>query len=1110
VNPSYFWILFGFIFCLSACVQKTESSLSYSSENFPEIDFTVNGGVSKVSDAQVLINIISRRTDLKSYSISSGSLCESNVWQELTNSIPFNLSIEDGGKNISIKVKTVFGFESRCVTKKIILDKTPSDILSVTPPNSGEYGVGQGLEFKVNLREKGNVIGLPRIKIRLGADIKYAEYITGSGTQTLVFRYSPVAGDEDWDGVEIVSPIEVTSAQVFDEPGNKLNLNFTLPDLSDVLVHTSPKAYAVFSSSLGSRVFDEFQGLLRFNKIVSNLDKTKFIVTNGEVTSLMSTKDASSYSLYVKPTSTGEVKILLPADAVQDAQQLGNLASSELKVQYEMPNELSVSNEIEIVSEGNSSTLQRFLITLNGTKPYATEVTYAVLKSSTAVYGRDHDLPLSGAIVIPANTSSVFLSYRVFGNTISEPDRVLGIQILKTSSYGVQVSKNQQAYQIIKDDDSSPKSFFAVAAGAAGERDSHSCAISNLGVLTCWGSNLNGQLGNGTNLDSSSLPLFVDLGTSYSAISAGGGFTCGITTGKDLKCWGKNNWGQTGDFSPTKFSPTLTDSESKYKSISAGFEHACGITEVGSLRCWGRNTHKQLGRATTLESDGPGAVDSGTSYISVAAGGYHTCGITTNNDLKCWGSRKGGSDGQTITLISTTPTSFDSSFKYSEVSSGLFHSCGIRQNGDLTCWGFNDRGQIGDNTNVASATPVLIDVGEKYKKVFLGQNHSCAITTSSKLKCWGNAGIGGLGDGSHKSRLTPIQIDPTKEYSQISAALEHTCGLTSGQVLNCWGYNFWGELGSGRTAIVQEPTIIETTKRFKKLSVGWMHSCGISIDGELYCWGNIGDVFEFNGYFKKPFPVRVDPETLYNQISSGFDVTCGVTQKSVLKCWGRNGTMILGDGTLIRRRYPVVVDSGTKYSKVTVGEDHACGITVAGVIKCWGSNGSAAIGQSGLSPNEKTPPISIAPGSEFMELSSGDYHNCAITKAGELSCWGYNGYGAIGDGTKTTWDIPSLIDSGVSYSYIHAGFASTCGITHTGRVKCWGGDHMGQLGNGSQGNASTPQEIADTSTYQEIDAGSKRTCGLTQSGVIKCWGGIPSELGQGIHNYTSPWPVIPK
>jgi alpha-tubulin suppressor-like RCC1 family protein len=76
-----------------------------------------------------------------------------------------------------------------------------------------------------------------------------------------------------------------------------------------------------------------------------------------------------------------------------------------------------------------------------------------------------------------------------------------------------------------------------VASIAAGTN--HTCAVTTSGAARCWGSNMSGQLGNGTNTDSN-VPVDVVGVSGATQIAAGGVHTCALVAGGAVKCWGSN------------------------------------------------------------------------------------------------------------------------------------------------------------------------------------------------------------------------------------------------------------------------------------------------------------------------------------------------------------------------------------------------------------------------------------------------------------------------------------------------------------------------------------------------------------------------------------------
>ncbi len=85
-----------------------------------------------------------------------------------------------------------------------------------------------------------------------------------------------------------------------------------------------------------------------------------------------------------------------------------------------------------------------------------------------------------------------------------------------------------------------------IAAIAAG--GTHSCAVTSAGAALCWGDDYDGQLGDSSDTTDQSAPVAVSgLATGVAALSAGWNHTCALTNVGAILCWGDNSKGQLGD-----------------------------------------------------------------------------------------------------------------------------------------------------------------------------------------------------------------------------------------------------------------------------------------------------------------------------------------------------------------------------------------------------------------------------------------------------------------------------------------------------------------------------------------------------------------------------------
>jgi alpha-tubulin suppressor-like RCC1 family protein len=82
-----------------------------------------------------------------------------------------------------------------------------------------------------------------------------------------------------------------------------------------------------------------------------------------------------------------------------------------------------------------------------------------------------------------------------------------------------------------------------------------------------------------------------------------------------------------------------------------------------------------------------------------------------------------------------------------------------------------------------------------------------------------------------------------------------------------------------------------------------------------------------------------------------------------------------------------------------------------------------------------------------VQLVAGASHTCALLDTGEVSCWGDNDRGQVGDGTTTRWlYMPTTVVGLTQVRDVGAGWSHTCAATTVGDLFCWGDNTYGQLG----------------------------------------------------------------
>jgi alpha-tubulin suppressor-like RCC1 family protein len=309
----------------------------------------------------------------------------------------------------------------------------------------------------------------------------------------------------------------------------------------------------------------------------------------------------------------------------------------------------------------------------------------------------------------------------------------------------------------------------AVAAGGL-----HTCALLSDGTVACWGSE--DEIGSGTatgpddcGFPCSMTPAIVPGLSGVTAIASGSPHTCALLSDGTVACWGKNLSGELGDGTQTnRLSPVAVQGLHGVTAIAAGDTHTCALLPSGTVACWGYNFSGQLGNGTTgpnrCGSDPcsvtPVAVVGLTGATAIAAGGNHTCALRADGTVACWGLNDVGELGNGGMFNSSTPANVLTLSSAISVTAGFYHTCAVLADGSVQCWGDNSAGELcnGMTTNATTSAPVPASTLSGAQSLSAGVNYTCALVSGGAVECCGFNARGQLGNGKIGNSSKPVNV----------------------------------------------------------------------------------------------------------------------------------------------------------------------------------------------------------------------------------------------------------------------------------------------------------------------------------------------------------------
>lgn len=331
----------------------------------------------------------------------------------------------------------------------------------------------------------------------------------------------------------------------------------------------------------------------------------------------------------------------------------------------------------------------------------------------------------------------------------------------------------------------SGKNIVQMASGA-----NWTLALTADNLLYVWGSNAQGQYGNGTTTTPATVvPVAVPMtgvlsGKTIISIACGDNFSMALDSNGQIYSWGVGSTGQLGDgLNTTSSTPVAVSTSGALNGkvvtgIAGGTNFAVACTSDGGIYTWGRALNGRLGNGddvTNVTTPAQlGGVFTGKRVVAVSGGGAFGAALTSDGRLYTWGNNTVGQLGDGGTLATPTSNATPAGIlgtgllpgskpvaNITCVNSGMY---AIARDGTFYAWGGGTLGSLGNGGTTSSTTPVLVDTtgvlsGKTIAAINGGNNFAEVITTEGKAYSWGTNASGQLGDGTLTQRNNPIAVD---------------------------------------------------------------------------------------------------------------------------------------------------------------------------------------------------------------------------------------------------------------------------------------------------------------------------------------------------------------
>jgi alpha-tubulin suppressor-like RCC1 family protein len=285
--------------------------------------------------------------------------------------------------------------------------------------------------------------------------------------------------------------------------------------------------------------------------------------------------------------------------------------------------------------------------------------------------------------------------------------------------------------------------------------------------------------------------------------------------------------------------------------------------------------------------------------------------------------------------------------------------------------------------------------------------------------------------------------ETVQKLSASSSISMHYGALLSNGSLLMWGKNENYQLGDGtQQTLTINTTIAQVPVPIKDVKTGNQFTVALTTTGQVYYWGKVSDLVPIQ---RLPVLVRA-PGKVFSSVLAGSDYVILISE-GLAYAFGANDQGQLLDGTTISRIEPVfcVLLRGDPILFASVSYNNAAVFVTQNAFKITNINAPEK--------EYKWEEMVTTETGRIKSVVGGMHFNILIAESNKVYGVGHNGFGSLGDGTRTNAMLPvalnmndNLYQKKVTNVYATGSTATVYAIAN-GEVFWWG---MGGFGYGSR------------------------------------------------------------